>query len=132
MAYARLFARSGRHAQADIASIAVGTAPVIERMFAGVAPLQSAGLVEVSFLDDRRYSGALEQRWPGRSLCIGRCRHGSPNLTIAIVTAAAYEEWAPVATVFHPVPPPTPGVHALALVDPDARGDASPEIGPTR
>jgi UDP-3-O-[3-hydroxymyristoyl] glucosamine N-acyltransferase len=43
MGDARFFTRTGPHALADIASAAVGRAPAIERMVAGVAPLQSAG-----------------------------------------------------------------------------------------
>src|SRR6185312_2077074 len=62
---ARFFARSGPHALADIARAAVGTAPAIQRMFAGVAPLQSAGQDEVSFLDNRRYVAALERTLAG-------------------------------------------------------------------
>jgi UDP-3-O-[3-hydroxymyristoyl] glucosamine N-acyltransferase len=130
MGDARFFARSGPHALADIASTAVGTAPVIERMFTGVAPLQSAGPDEVSFLDNRRYSGALEQTLAGAVIVHPQMQARVPSGTIAIVTPAAYEGWARVAALFHPVPPPTPGVHPLALVDPDARVDASAEIGP--
>jgi UDP-3-O-[3-hydroxymyristoyl] glucosamine N-acyltransferase len=130
MGDARFYARSGPHALADIASTAVGTAPVIERMFTGVAPLQSAGPDEVSFLDNRRYSGALEQTMAGAVIVPPQMQARVPSGTIAIVTAAAYEGWARVAALFHPVPPPTPGVHPLALLDPDARVDASAEIGP--
>ena len=65
MGDAPLFTRSGPHALADIASAAVGTVPAIKRMFAGLAPLQSAGPGEVSFLDNRRYAAALEQTMAG-------------------------------------------------------------------
>jgi UDP-3-O-[3-hydroxymyristoyl] glucosamine N-acyltransferase len=61
----RFFARTGPCALADIAHAAVGTAPAIERMFVGVAPLQSAGPDEVSFLDNRRYAAALQQTMAG-------------------------------------------------------------------
>jgi UDP-3-O-[3-hydroxymyristoyl] glucosamine N-acyltransferase len=65
MGDARFFARSGPYALADVASTAVGTAPMVERMFTGVAPLQSAGPDEVGFLDNRRYAAALEQTMAG-------------------------------------------------------------------
>ena len=61
----RFFARTGPYALADIANAAVGKAPAIERMFSGVAPLQSAGPDEVSFLDNRRYAAALQQTMAG-------------------------------------------------------------------
>lgn len=56
----RLFARTGPHALADIASATISTAPAVDSMFAGVAPLQSTGQDDVSFLDNRGYAAALE------------------------------------------------------------------------
>jgi hypothetical protein len=64
MGDARFFARTGPYALAGIANAAVRAASAIQRIFAGVAPLQSAGLGEVNFLDNRRYATALG--WCGR------------------------------------------------------------------
>lgn len=61
----RFFARSGPHTLTDIVRAATGVARAVDRMFAGVAPLQSAGLDEASFLDNRRYAAALEQTMAG-------------------------------------------------------------------
>ncbi len=126
----RFFARTGPYALADIASAAAGTAPAIARMFAGVAPLQSAGQDQVSFLDNRRYTAALEQTTAGAVIVHPQMQARVPCSTIAIVTTATYEGWARVAALFHPVPPARPGIHPSALVDQDARVDASAEIGP--
>lgn len=130
MGDARFFARSGPHALADIATAAVGTAPAIKRMFVGVAPLQSAGQDEVSFLDNRRYARALEHTTAGAVIVHPQMQARVPNGSIAIVTASTYEGWARVAALFHPMPPPHPGIHPTALVNSDARVDASAEIGP--
>ena len=65
MGDARFFARSSPHALAAIAIAARGTAPAIDRTFLGVAPLQSAGPDQVSFLDNRRYAAALEHTMAG-------------------------------------------------------------------
>lgn len=129
MGDARFFARSGPHALADIANAAAGTAPAVERMFAGVAPLQTAGQDEVSFLDNRRYAAALEQTMAGAVIVHPQMRARVPSSAIPIVTVSTYEGWARVAALFHPAPPPRPGVHRSALVDPDAQVDASAEIG---
>ena len=43
-----------------VAEAAGGTAPEIDLLLTGVAPLQAAGPDEVSFLDNRRYAAALE------------------------------------------------------------------------
>ena len=130
MGDARFFARSGPHALANIALAAGGTAPAIERMFAGVAPLQSAGQNDVSFLDNRRYAEALEQTMAGAVIVHPQMQTRVPSGTIPIVTTSTYEAWARVAALFHPMPPPRPGIHPSAVVDPDAQVDASAEIGP--
>lgn len=130
MGDARFFARSGPHALVDIANAAAGQAPAIERMFTGLAPLQSAGQDEVSFLDNRRYAAMLERTMAGAVIVHPQMRARVPRSTIAIVTESTYEGWARVAALFHPAPPPRPGIHASAHVDPDAQVDPSAEIGP--
>jgi len=66
------------------------------------------------------------------AVIVDQMRARVPSGIVAIVTAAAYGGWVRVAALFHPAPPPTPGVYHLALVDPDARVDASAEIGTMR
>ncbi|MGH7153508.1 MAG: UDP-3-O-(3-hydroxymyristoyl)glucosamine N-acyltransferase [Acetobacteraceae bacterium] len=126
----RFFTRTGPHALADIARAAAGAAPAVDRLFSGVAPLQSARQDEVSFLDNKRYAAELEQTKAGAVIVHPRMQARVPSGTIAIVTASAYEGWARVAALFHPVPPPHPGIHPSALVEPTARVDATAEIGP--
>lgn len=130
MGDARFFARSGPHTLADVASAAAGTTQAVERMFAGVAPLQSAGRNEVSFLDNRRYAAALEQTMAGAVIVHPQMQNRVPGGTVAIVTASVYEAWARVAALFHPVPSPCPGIHPSAVVDPGSLVDGSAEIGP--
>ena len=108
----------------------MGTAPAIERMFVGVAPLQSAVECQVSFLDNRRYAVALEQTRAGAVIVHPQMQRRVPNSTIAIVTVSPYEGWARVAALFHPALPPRPGIHPAALIDPDAQVHRSAEIGP--
>lgn len=130
MGDARFFARRSPHGLAAIAAAAGGTAPAIERLFSGVAPLQSAGPDQVSFLDNRRYAVALEQTMAGAVIVHPDMLQRVPAATIPIVTTAAYEGWARVAALFHPAPPPCPGIHVSAVVAATARIDASAEIGP--
>ena len=73
----RFFARSSPHALRDIASIAIATAPAIDKLFSGVAPLQSAGPDHVSFLDNRRYATALETTMAGAVIVHPEMRPGS-------------------------------------------------------
>jgi UDP-3-O-[3-hydroxymyristoyl] glucosamine N-acyltransferase len=130
MGDARFFARSSPHALAAIAAVAHATAPPIERIFSGVAPLQSARPDQVSFLDNRRYAAVLEHTAAGAVIVHPDMLRRVPAATIPIVTTAAYEGWARVAALFHPAPPPCPGIHVSAVVAETARVDASTEIGP--
>ncbi len=53
-----------------------------------------------------------------------------PASAIPIITTATYEGWARVAALFHPLAPPSPGVHPTAFVAPNATVDMTAEIGP--
>ena len=61
----RFFRRSGPHPLAVVASTARGVTDELELLLKGVAPLQTAGPSEVSFLDNRRYASALDQTSAG-------------------------------------------------------------------
>ena len=126
----RFFSRSSPHALSAIALTARGTAPALNRMFSGVAPLQSATRDEVSFLDNRRYAPALDTTKAGAGIVHPDMRDRVPAGTIPIVTTAAYEGWARVAALFHPAEPARPGIHPSALVAEGACVDVSAEIGP--
>jgi UDP-3-O-[3-hydroxymyristoyl] glucosamine N-acyltransferase len=130
MGDARFFGRSSPQALAVIAAAARGSAPAIDRLFSGVAPLASATPDQVSFLDNRRYALALEHTMAGAVIVHPDMRERVPNATIAIVTQAAYEGWARVAALFHPAGAPCPGVHHSAVIADCAKVDASAEIGP--
>jgi UDP-3-O-[3-hydroxymyristoyl] glucosamine N-acyltransferase len=128
MGDARFFGRCSPHSLAAIAAAARAAAPSVDRLFSGIAPLQTAGPNDVSFLDNRRYVCALEQTSAGAVLVHPELLHRVPSGTIAIVTPTAYEAWARVAALFHPARPAMPGIHPSAVVDAGARVDASAEI----
>ena len=62
---ARFFSRSGPHPLAVVAQAAGGTVREVDLLIEGLAPLQTAGPNEVSFLDNRRYKSALKQTLAG-------------------------------------------------------------------
>src|SRR5258706_51731 len=82
----RFFARSGSHALAAVALAAEGSAPPAALVLTGVAPLQTAGPTEVSFLDNRRYASALERTSAGAVIVHPEMAARVPAATIAIVT----------------------------------------------
>jgi UDP-3-O-[3-hydroxymyristoyl] glucosamine N-acyltransferase len=127
----RFFARSGPHALAAIAA-AAGAALDGDgaRLLAGIAPLQTAGPDEVSFLDNRRYAEALEATRAGAVIVHPDLASRAPAGCIALVTTEPYLGWARVAALFHPAPPLEPGIHPSAWAAPGAAIDPSAEIGP--
>lgn len=126
----RFFARNGPQSLAVVAKTASGTAPQRDLIIEGVAPLQTAGPTEVSFLDNRRYASALEQTLAGAVIVHPDMRGRVPAATVAIITREPYAGWARVAALFHPIPPASPGIHPSAIVDQNAFVDSSAEIGP--
>ncbi len=127
----RFFDDGGPQTLAAIAAACGAAAPPDgARTLRGIAPLQVAGPEEVSFLDNRRYAAALEQTSAGAVIVHPEMADRVPAGCTALVTAQPYVGWARVAALFHPAPPPRPGVHPAASVDATARIDASAEIGP--
>jgi UDP-3-O-[3-hydroxymyristoyl] glucosamine N-acyltransferase len=126
----RFFARTGPHALVDIAKLAGAHVEGAERMIAGVAPLQSAGQDDVSFLDNRRYADLLSATKAGAVIVHPDFAEQVPAGCAAIVTNEPYVAWARVSALFHPFPVAAAGVHPSAIVDPSAVIDAGAEIGP--
>jgi UDP-3-O-[3-hydroxymyristoyl] glucosamine N-acyltransferase len=126
----RFFSRSGPYPLAVVAETACGIARERDLFLEGVAPLQSAGPNEVSFLDNRRYASALGQTSAGAVIVHPDMQARVPAATVPILTAEPYAGWARVAALFHPVPPVSPGIHPSAIVAESARVDPSAEVGP--
>jgi UDP-3-O-[3-hydroxymyristoyl] glucosamine N-acyltransferase len=127
---ARFFRRSGPYSLAVVASTARGVADELELLFEGVAPLQTAGSNQVSFLDNRRYASALDQTSAGAVIVHPDMAARVPAGTVAIQTTEPYAGWARVAALFYPMPPGSPCIHPSAIVAERARVDTSAEVGP--
>jgi UDP-3-O-[3-hydroxymyristoyl] glucosamine N-acyltransferase len=126
----RFFTRSGPHHLAVVAKAARGIAPKLDLLLEAVAPLQTAGPNEVSFLDNPRYASTMEQTLAGAVIVHPDMQSRVPAATAPIVTSEPYEGWARVAALFHPMPPVSPGIHPAAIVAEGARVDPSTEVGP--
>jgi UDP-3-O-[3-hydroxymyristoyl] glucosamine N-acyltransferase len=126
----RFFRRSGPFPLAVVASTARGVAGKVELILEGVAPLQTAGPKEVSFLDNRRYVSALDQTLAGAVIVHPDLAGRVPSTAVPILTSEPYAAWARVAALFYPVPTPFPGIHPSAVVVEGALIDPSAEVGP--
>jgi UDP-3-O-[3-hydroxymyristoyl] glucosamine N-acyltransferase len=127
---ARFFDRSGPYPLAVVAGAASGIADKLDLLLDGVAPLQTAGPNEVSFLDNRRYASALDETLAGAVIVHPEMAAHVPAATVAIVTTDPYAGWARVAALFHPEPCVRPGIHPSAIIAEGASIDPSAEIGP--
>ncbi len=127
----RFFARSGPYTVAQIAA-AAGAAPPsgADLLLHGVAPLQLAGPVHLSFLDNRRYITALTATSAGAVIVHPDMAKHVPAGSVALLTQEPYLGWARAAALFHPLPPARPGIHASAVVDPSAMIDPMADLGP--
>jgi UDP-3-O-[3-hydroxymyristoyl] glucosamine N-acyltransferase len=96
----------------------------------GVAPLQTAAADQVSVLHNPRYAAALEQTRAGAVIVAANFAARVPQTSAALVVADPHEAWAKIATLFHPSPAASPGVHPTACIDPLAVVDVAAEIGP--
>lgn len=128
---ARFFARTGPHALATLAAACGATVGrACDVLFTGIAPLQLAGPDQVAFLDNRRYAGALAATRAGAVILAPDLAGGAPERAALLLSDQPYLAWAKVCALFHPEPPPVPGIHPTALVDPAARVGEGCEIGP--
>ncbi len=125
----RFYQRTGPHPFAAVLAAARAEAGAGPELY-GVAPLQTAGPQEVSFLDNKQYAPLLEATQAGAVIVSPAMAGRVPPGAVALVTPEPYLAWARVAALFHPPPPPVPGVHPSAVVDPSARIDPTAEIGP--
>lgn len=127
---ARFFQRTGPHSLAAVVDAAGGEAPPRRLMFRGVAPLAAAEPEDVSFLDNRKYLGALQRTRAGAVLVHPGIVDRVPATAVAIQCTDVYAAWARVATLFFPPPPAVPGIHPSAVIGEGVQVDPSAEIGP--
>jgi UDP-3-O-[3-hydroxymyristoyl] glucosamine N-acyltransferase len=131
---ARFFERAGPFDLAHVVAAIGGEARhgdrLGKRLLTGVAPLQKAGPNEVSVLHNPRYAAAMESSRAGLIVVGEDMAARVPPGSVPVVVRDPHDSWAKVATLFHPPPRTVPGVHASAVVDPQAWVDPSAEIGP--
>ncbi|NHO31567.1 UDP-3-O-(3-hydroxymyristoyl)glucosamine N-acyltransferase [Acetobacter fallax] len=100
------------------------------RTYVGIGPLQSAGVAEVSFLDNRRYASLLDGTKAGLVILAPAFAKQVPAGCAAIVSSTPYLAWSRVARMFHPARNSRPGIHAMAIVGASSMVDPSCEVGP--
>ncbi|MBU6448358.1 MAG: UDP-3-O-(3-hydroxymyristoyl)glucosamine N-acyltransferase [Rhodospirillales bacterium] len=126
----RFFRRAGPYSIGMVATLLGVEAEQPDRLLSGVAPLQTAGPDDVSFLDNRRYAGMLAETRAGAVILHPDFVEKLPEGCVALAMAEPYVGWAKVSALFFPSPVPVACVHPSAMIDPSAIIDPSAEIGP--
>jgi UDP-3-O-[3-hydroxymyristoyl] glucosamine N-acyltransferase len=97
------------------------------RVVTGVAPLESAGPDEVSFLTHARYQHAAKASRAG-AFVAGAEVAGLPAPVLRV--SAPQQALVDLLNLFHPPVPVIPGVHPTAVIAGDARLDPTAGVGP--
>jgi UDP-3-O-[3-hydroxymyristoyl] glucosamine N-acyltransferase len=92
-----------------------------------VAGLAQAGPRSITFLANPKYVSQLKDTRAGAVIL--DARSAASSRVAALVAANPHATYARIATLLHPGPPLSPGIHATATVAADARVDPSSEIG---
>ncbi|MHA1599517.1 MAG: UDP-3-O-(3-hydroxymyristoyl)glucosamine N-acyltransferase [Alphaproteobacteria bacterium] len=115
---------------ARLASAELGKGTDPERSMRDVAPLDTAGKNDVSFLDNRRYLDTFRSSEAGACLVAPEHVERAPKGMALLITAKPYRGYAEVARAFYPPPSQPEGRHQSAVVDPTALIGSGTAIGP--
>jgi UDP-3-O-[3-hydroxymyristoyl] glucosamine N-acyltransferase len=133
MVDARFYTASGPLTLSQIAAIAgaaIGAGGDPDRKFDDVAALETAGATDVSFLDNRRYIGALSGSRAGACLLKPELADRAPPGMALLLTATPYKAYARVAQAFHPEAPGSGKIDPRAVIDATAKLGEAVSVAP--
>lgn len=99
------------------------------RLIGDVAPLESAGPDDVTFLDNRKYVEAFCRSGAGAAFVDERLSEKAPDGMALLVTREPYKAFARAAQAFYPIQPVVPRRAPSALIDPAAVVPEDCDIG---
>jgi UDP-3-O-[3-hydroxymyristoyl] glucosamine N-acyltransferase len=123
MADPRFFDRAGPHSLAMLAELS-GARLLDEaagsRLFRDVAPLETAGPEDVTFLDNRKYLDAFAGSRAGAAFVEEALGQRAPAGMALLACREPYKAFARAAQAFYPAKPVVPGRAPSAVIDPSA------------
>ncbi len=132
MADPRFFDRAGPHlldALAALSGARLQDPADGGRLFGDVAPLETAGPDDVTFLDNRKYVDAFAASRAGAAFVDERDAGRAPAGMALLFATDPYRAFARAAQAFYPAPPVVPRRAPTAIVDPAASVPGDCEIG---
>ena len=123
MADPRFFHRAGPQTLAALAALS-GARLLDEtggdRVIEDVAPLETAGPADVTFLDNRKYTEAFLKSRAGAAFVTEAMAARAPAGMAVLVSREPYKAFARAVQAFYPPEPVVPGRAATAIIDPTA------------
>jgi UDP-3-O-[3-hydroxymyristoyl] glucosamine N-acyltransferase len=101
-----------------------------ERLFTDVAPLETAGADDLTFLDNRKYLEAFARSRAGAAIVEKRAVERAPAGMALLIAAEPYKAFARAAQAFYPEEPVALRHAASVAIDPSAEIGADCDIGP--
>jgi len=133
MADLRFFDRAGPHTLASLAELTGAKLLRSEdagRVCADVAPLETAGPGDLTFLENRKYTDAFVACRAEAAFVEEGMVPRAPVGMALLVAKEPYKAYARAAQAFYPAPPVAPRRHPTAIIDPAAAVPEDCEIGP--
>ena len=123
MADPRFFQRAGPHSLAALAALSgarlAGPADG-GRLMADVAPLETAGSADLTFLDNRKYTDAFLSSQAGAAFVNEAMAARAPAGMALLITREPYKAFARAVQAFYPQAPVVAGRASSAVIDPTA------------
>jgi len=132
MADPRFFDRAGPFSLDALARLSGATLRDLgdgDRVVADVAPLETAGADELSFLDNRKYVDAFASSRAGAAFVAERFADRAPPGMALLLARDPYKAFALAAQAFYPARPIVAGRAPSAIIDPGASVPEDCEIG---
>jgi UDP-3-O-[3-hydroxymyristoyl] glucosamine N-acyltransferase len=120
MADTRFFSNSGPFALQEIVSLSgaqiAGNGDISARQIHDIAPLQNAGVNDLSFFDNSKYLEPFKASKAGACFIKPRFVALAPKSMIALVTDDPYLAYTKTARHFYPTQALSPGIHPSAII----------------
>src|SRR5262249_52762239 len=133
MADPRFFDRAGPFSLETLAALSgakLQSAADAGRSIRDVAPLETAGPDDVTFLDNRKYVEIFSRSQAGAAFVDGRMAQKAPSGMALLVTREPYKAFARAARAFYPTTPVAPYRAASPIIDPTASVPSHCDVGP--
>ena len=132
MADPRFFRRVGPHsldALANLSGARLADPADGGRLVEDVAPLETAGRTDVTFLDNRKYTEAFEKSDAGAAFVGEAMAARAPKGMALLISREPYKAFARAVQAFYPEARVVPGCAPSAVIDPTATVPADCAIG---